>query len=202
MFENAILPESTMAFVHAVLSREDLPEVCCQRCGPEFVALARAQYNKELPVVMKDLQRKLSIVPIISVHQPLDWDYQICELVTAQTTTGTSILSELSASFADFFGAQSDVYNRKLRDGENLCKAALRKEAVQMGANAVIGVDIDYAEVGGAKGMVMVCMSGTAVRLRNPEVVSPDLSQQIQELEILWERHRQLTQYVKLAEVR
>jgi len=71
-----------------------------------------------------------------------------------------------------------------------------------MGANAVIGVDIDYAEVGGAKGMVMVCMSGTAVRLRNPEVVSPDLSQQIQELEILWERHRQLTQYVKLAEVR
>jgi uncharacterized protein YbjQ (UPF0145 family) len=47
----------------------------------------------------------------------------------------------------------------------------LRKETLELGGNAVLATDIDYAEVGGDKGMLIVCMTGTAVLLKNPEVL-------------------------------
>ncbi|RYX84800.1 heavy metal-binding domain-containing protein [bacterium] len=103
-------------------------------------------------------------------------------MVTAQSVTGTGVISEISSSFSDFFGMQSNKLNSKLKNGENICRAELRIEAFRIGANAIIGTDIDYAEVGGDKGMLMVCMSGTAVKLNNPEIISDELSEKLQKL--------------------
>jgi hypothetical protein len=51
------------------------------------------------------------------------------------------------------------------------CRNQLRFKAVKLGCNAIIATDVDYAEVGGGKGMLMVCMAGTAVKLANPRDV-------------------------------
>ncbi|RZI56844.1 MAG: heavy metal-binding domain-containing protein [Zymomonas sp.] len=60
-----------------------------------------------------------------------------------------------------------------MRAGEDLCRASLRVQTVDSGGNAVIAADVDYAEVGGQRAMLMVCMTGTAIRLHNPEVYMP-----------------------------
>lgn len=95
--------------------------------------------------------------------------------MTAQSTTGTGLWSDVTSAFTDLFGAQSKVYNSKIRDGENLCLAAVRMQALKLGGNAVVAADIDYAEVGGQRAMLMVCMTGTAVHLSNTDVVGDDL---------------------------
>jgi len=72
-------------------------------------------------------------------------------------------------------GGQSSSLQNKLSEGEILCRNQLRYKALMLGCNAVIAADVDYAEVGGGKGMLMVCMAGTAVKLNNAaDVLSID----------------------------
>ena len=77
----------------------------------------------------------------------------------------SGVVSEFTSSFTDLFGVQSGRFNKKLKAGEDICFAQLRKQALDLGGNAVIATDIDYSEVGGGKGMLMVCMGGTAIKL-------------------------------------
>lgn len=63
-----------------------------------------------------------------------------------------------------------------------MCFAQLRKQAIDLGGNAVIATDIDYSEVGGEKGMLMVCMGGTAVKLKNCSILGDDRSRNIEVL--------------------
>lgn len=55
--------------------------------------------------------------------------------------------------------------------GENLCLSQLRMKTLGLGGNAVISADIDYTEVGGLKGMLMISMAGTTVHLLNTEML-------------------------------
>ena len=102
---------------------------------------------------------------------PFGWEYDSLALVTAQSVTGTGIFADIGSIFTDAFGAQSGMYVSKIQQGEELCSSRLRLDALKLGAHAVIGVDVDYADVGGSKSMLMVCMTGTAVRLRNLDVL-------------------------------
>mgnify|MGYP001331239116 CR=1 FL=1 len=61
-----------------------------------------------------------------------------------------------------------------------------------LGGNAVIATDIDYSEVGGTKGMLMVCMAGTAVSLINTEILGPDKSNELKDIDKLVSRLRNL----------
>ncbi len=64
-----------------------------------------------------------------------------------------------------------------------------------MGGNAIVATDIDYSEVGGMKGMLMVCMTGTAIRLKNPEVLGYDNLEKIKEVIKLYKRIERLNQF-------
>lgn len=139
----------------------------CTKCGTDLLTKARQQAFAELESINKHLQKLIHAIPVISLQNPLNWDYQVKWLVTGQSTTGTGVFSEFTSSFTDLFGVQSGRYNSKIKAGELLCQTQIRTQAIRAGANAVIGVDIDYAEVGGDKGMLMVCMTGTAVRIKN-----------------------------------
>jgi hypothetical protein len=55
--------------------------------------------------------------------------------------------------------------NAKILEAESKCAKLLREKAAAIGANAIIGLDIDYNEVGGVKGILMVCMTGTAIKI-------------------------------------
>ncbi len=149
----------------------------CTTCVFNLQNQAKIAWSKLMEDAKKTFEKLLTIIPVVTLQNPKDWDYRVLRMVTAQSVTGTGVVSEISSSFSDFFGMQSNRLNSKLRNGENICKSALRMEAISLGGNAIIATDIDYAEVGGDKGMLMVCMSGTAIKLKNLdilEVVKPD----------------------------
>lgn len=154
----------------------------CTKCGKTLYQQALAKYNQEVEAINKRLQKLIFAIPLVSIHSPLNWDYEVIGLVTGQSTTGTGVISEITSSFTDLFGAQSGRFNEKLKYGEQLCGGQIRKQTLEMGGNAILGVDIDYADVGGDKGMLMVCMSGTAVILKNVEILGEKKVNYLKEL--------------------
>jgi uncharacterized protein YbjQ (UPF0145 family) len=143
----------------------------CKKCQGEAFKEAHKKFKSLKAQLQTEIKKDIHNVPIITVHTPFNWDYKILGIATGQSTTGTGMFSETASAWTDFFGLQSNAYNKKISGGEALCGQQVRSKAIQMGGNAIIGVDIDYSELGGGKGMIMVCMSGTVIRLNNMEVL-------------------------------
>lgn len=85
-------------------------------------------------------------------------------VVSGEVILGANVVRDIFAAFRDFFGGRSRAYERVIRDAREGAIQEMATQASEMGANAVIGVDIDYETVG--RSMLMVTASGTAVRLR------------------------------------
>jgi uncharacterized protein YbjQ (UPF0145 family) len=167
----------------------------CTKCGNDLYAKYYHILIEEKKKLTQEMYNLIDSIPVISIHTPLNWKYDILEMVTGQSTTGTGVVSEFTSSFTDLFGAQSGRYNQKLKAGENMCLAQLRKQTLDLGGNAVIGTDIDYSEVGGQKGMLMVCMGGTAINVINIEVLGKDRADNIVRVKELNERIDELNEY-------
>lgn len=86
-------------------------------------------------------------------------------VVTGQTIMGANIFRDIFASIRDIVGGRSGSYERVLRDARDEALRELEAEARARGANAVIGVDLDYGALGSGESMLMVSASGTAVTL-------------------------------------
>jgi uncharacterized protein YbjQ (UPF0145 family) len=84
-------------------------------------------------------------------------------VVTGQTIMGANIFRDIFASIRDIVGGRSGSYERVLRDARDEALRELEEEARARGANAVIGVDLDYGALGSGESMLMVSASGTAV---------------------------------------
>ena len=82
-------------------------------------------------------------------------------IVVGEAIMGANIVRDFFASITDVIGGRSGAYEQKLADGRQIAEAELADEARASGANAVVGVDLDYEVVG--ESMLMVSMSGTAV---------------------------------------
>lgn len=161
---NFALPREQLAVIN-IWAAEPL-SAACNKCGDETFKEAQSALSDELAGIQRNLNNLKSLVPILSLQHPMGWTYDPIGIVTAQTVTGTGMFSDVTSAFTDLFGTQSGIYNAKLREGENVCKASLQAQAIESGGNAVLAVDVDYAEVGGQRAMLMVCMTGTAVRIR------------------------------------
>ncbi len=86
-------------------------------------------------------------------------------IVTGEVIVGANIFSDLFASVRDIVGGRSGAYENALRDARTQALAELQAEARDLGADAVIGVDLDYEVLGKTGSMMMVSASGTAVKL-------------------------------------
>ncbi|OJU13232.1 MAG: hypothetical protein BGN86_16640 [Caulobacterales bacterium 68-7] len=86
-------------------------------------------------------------------------------VVAGEAILGANVFRDLFAGIRDIVGGRSGSYEEVLRRGRETALAELAEEARRRGANAVVGVDIDYETVGSAGSMLMVTASGTAVRL-------------------------------------
>ncbi|MEA5259903.1 heavy metal-binding domain-containing protein [Arcicella aquatica] len=149
-------------------------DVFCEKCQSGISRHARENYHKIFESKKEELKVAIDDIPIVSIQNPSGWDYSVIDIVTSQYVTGTGFLTEIKADFSDFLGRESQKMNSRLSEGEQKCFQRMRNIAASKGANAIIGVDIDYAEVGGIKGMLMVCTAGTAVNLKNPEILNTD----------------------------
>ncbi len=85
-------------------------------------------------------------------------------VVTGEVIVGANIFKDLFAGIRDIVGGRAGAYESTLRDARNEAFRELRAEAERLGADAVVGVDIDYEVVGQGGSMLMVSVSGTAVR--------------------------------------
>ena len=91
-------------------------------------------------------------------------------IVTAEVVLGTNIFRDMLASVSDVFGGRSGTYQSALRNAKRQAQHELRAEAKALGADAVVGVDLDYSEISGdGKSMLMLVISGTAVKLAAPK---------------------------------
>lgn len=86
-------------------------------------------------------------------------------IVIGEAVMGANIFKDLFASIRDIVGGRSGSYEDELTRARKLAFAELEQEARQMGANAVVGIDIDYQVIGDKGSMLMVSISGTAVRI-------------------------------------
>lgn len=86
-------------------------------------------------------------------------------IVTAETIIGANVIRDFMASVTDFFGGRSRTYENVLIEGKEKALQELSDRAAAMGANAVVGVDLDYETVGQSGSMLMVVASGTAVTI-------------------------------------
>jgi uncharacterized protein YbjQ (UPF0145 family) len=84
-------------------------------------------------------------------------------LVSGEAILGANILRDLFAGIRDIVGGRSSAYETELRKAKALAVEEMVEQARHLGANAVIGVDLDYENIGQSGGMLMVCASGTAV---------------------------------------
>ena len=86
-------------------------------------------------------------------------------IVTGEAILGANIFKDLFAGIRDIVGGRSGAYEEELRKARTIALEELAAAATQIGADAVIGVDLDYETVGQGGSMLMVTASGTAVRL-------------------------------------
>jgi uncharacterized protein YbjQ (UPF0145 family) len=88
-------------------------------------------------------------------------------LVTGDAILGANIFRDLFAGIRDIVGGRSAAYERELREAKRIALEEMSAQARELGANAVVGVDLDFETItmGGGGGMLMVSASGTAVAL-------------------------------------
>ena len=85
-------------------------------------------------------------------------------LVSGEAILGPNIFKDLFAGIRDIVGGRSAAYEQELRKAKDIALEEMQQQAVALGANAVVGVDLDYETVGQGS-MLMVSASGTAVVL-------------------------------------
>ena len=88
-------------------------------------------------------------------------------LVSGEAILGANIFKDIFASITDIVGGRSGAYEKELRSAKDIALKEMSEQALEFGANAIVGVDLDYETIGsgGRGGMLMVSASGTEVNI-------------------------------------
>ncbi|HEX3026816.1 MAG TPA: putative heavy metal-binding protein [Clostridia bacterium] len=85
-------------------------------------------------------------------------------VVFGEVISGVNFMKDIAAGLSNIFGGRSGTYEEELIQARENAMNEMEQRAARLGANAVVGVDIDYEVLGSDNGMLMVTASGTAVR--------------------------------------
>jgi uncharacterized protein YbjQ (UPF0145 family) len=95
-------------------------------------------------------------------NQPVQ---QYLGIVTGETIIGANFIKDFFAGIRDIVGGRSGSYEKVLREAKDSAMKEMVERANELGANAIVGIDLDYETVGPNGGMLMVTASGTAIRV-------------------------------------
>ena len=90
---------------------------------------------------------------------------QYLGIVTSEAIIGANIVKDIFAGIRDIVGGRSGTYERVIEEARMNALAELEQKAVEMGANAVVAIDLDFETIGANGSMLMVVATGTAVRI-------------------------------------
>lgn len=147
----------------------------CSDCHFKMVRLTRGDHYEAAPLTepapsqetseaeLRKIILSTEAAPDLKVAERLD-------VITAEFAVGMNVLVDIFNAWRDFFGGRSQSYQNILKDARRTVLLELRREAHRVGADAVLGVDLDYSEIsGGGKSMLFMVASGTAVKLAKPD---------------------------------
>lgn len=150
-------------------SRFDLFRGVCDDCRTEQArnaAATRQQAEEEAERAEAELEASLSriILTTETAHNlPVE---ERLGIVAAEYVLGMNLFRDLATSIRDVVGGRSATMQRGLREAREAALEELKREAAMLGADAVVGIDLDYSEISGAgKNMLFLVASGTAVKL-------------------------------------
>lgn len=103
----------------------------------------------------------LSTTPTIEGHAIKEY-YGV---VTGEVIIGANFFKDFAASIHDFFGGRASGYENTLIEAKEEAMKEMTDRAIRMGANAIVGIDLDYESLGQTNSILMVSVSGTAVRI-------------------------------------
>lgn len=129
-----------------------------------FSAQSLVFRSKHLPLSLSISHSRLNVMLLTttpSIEGQSIREYR--GIISAETIIGANFVKDFFARITDVFGGRSGSYERVLREGKETALAELTKEAQRLGANAVVGLKLDYEAVGASGSMLMVVASGTAV---------------------------------------
>ena len=89
---------------------------------------------------------------------------QYLGIITGEAILGANIFKDFFAGIRDIVGGRSASYEKELKEARRIAFSELEEKAFQLGANAIIGIDVDYETLGDTGHMLMVCVTGTAVQ--------------------------------------
>jgi len=101
----------------------------------------------------------VTTTPSIEGHRIVEYK----GIATGETIIGANMFKDIFAGIRDIVGGRSKAYEKVLREGKDSAMQEMIERAQQLGANAIVGVDLDYETVGQSGSMLMVTASGTAV---------------------------------------
>ena len=144
-------------------------DVRCQSCHPAWQLKNDHQFAEQQQQLIEEAnaQQKLhdeidAIMLTTETAPNLNITKRI-EVVTAECAFGMNIFKDLFAGVRDIVGGRSKAVQKTMRDSRRTALYELKKEAHEVGANAVVGVDLDYVELSAGGSMVLLVASGTAV---------------------------------------
>lgn len=104
----------------------------------------------------------VTTTPNIEGHEIVDYK----GIVFGEVVSGMNFVKDFLAGITDTIGGRSGTYEKEMQESRDAAIQEMCERAQAMGANAVIGVDIDYDVLGEKNGMLMISVSGTAVVIR------------------------------------
>ena len=126
--------------------------------------------KKEKRALIKSIEEKELAIKKIILTTESQTNFKIekrINIITAECVFGMNIFKDFFAGVRDVVGGRSESIQKTLKESKEIVLAELKKEAYEIGANAVVGIDLDYSEFsGGGKSMLFIVASGTAVRIK------------------------------------
>lgn len=159
---------------------EDLIDGYCKPCYERHLtkkdAERKANEMARKEVEAKQLsERQLDSIILTTEGSPNLEILERIEIITAECAFGMNLFKDFFAGVRDVVGGRSNATQGVLRDARKTVLDELKKEAHSVGANAVVGVDLDYSEFsGGGKSMLFVVASGTAVIVKRKKPIQDD----------------------------
>lgn len=140
-------------------------EGLCPRCHKLNLKDHSSIESKEDAALRHTLEDDINAVLLTTETQSDLKIVERFEVISAECAFGMNIFKDLFAGVRDVFGGRSEAVQKTMRDSRRTVLHELKREAHRLGANAVVGVDLDYVELSASGNMVLLVASGTAVKI-------------------------------------
>lgn len=162
--KHVLISQTKIDFINKYSDKKS--EHYCTSCSAPILKELGSKFRKQYDDIQKRLKEIIMYIPILTCSAPPTWQYEVVGIQSAQTTSGTGFVTELSRSFNDFFGTSSNTSSQKISGALTRCKSEIRIKCIKAGGNAIVGTNISYNEIGtGNTNMLMLAINGTVIKV-------------------------------------